>query len=144
MYIKKRQDYIYVVSLVNFENHQNEQNLAQIHWISCQIHQIFMKLAMFRAPQAPPQPKTMRQTKYLDPKACHEKKSFFFRKCFFADFSLFSRHQNPKNRDLADLAMCTSLPVAWSITSGNRSPLAPCPTAPVPEKLMGEYHNFFD
>ena len=38
---------------------------------------------------APPQPKTMRQTKYLDPNTHHEKKSFFFRNQNFAIFFTF-------------------------------------------------------
>ena len=46
---------------------------------------------MFRASQTPPQPKTMRQTKYLDPKAFHEKKYFFCRKHFFVIFLTFSK-----------------------------------------------------
>ena len=73
---------------------------------------IFMKLTMFRASQTPPQPKTMRQTNYLDPNTHHEKNIFFAKIIFSQNFSLFSRHQNPKIRDLADLAMCTSLPMA--------------------------------
>ena len=88
-----------------------EQKSAKIHWYSCQIHRIFIKLTTFRVSQAPPQPKTMRQTKYLDPKASHEKNVIFAKIIFSQKFSLFSRPQNPKIRDLTDLAMCTSLTV---------------------------------
>ena len=78
---------------------------------SYRIHWIFMKLTTFRVSQAPSQPKTMRQTKYLDPKASHEKNVLFEKIIFSQKFSLFSRPQNPKIRDLTDLAMCTSLTV---------------------------------
>ena len=49
----------------------------------------FSENSNVRALPAPPQPKTMRETKYLDPKASHEKKCFFCRKCFSQYFSLF-------------------------------------------------------
>ena len=81
---------------------------------------IFMKLAMFRASQTPPQPKTMRQTKYLDPRASHEKNIFFAKNIFSQKFSLFSRPQNPKNRDLPDLD-----PWFWIILGMRTSPERP-------------------
>ena len=56
-----------------------------------------MKLAMFRASQTPPQPKTMRQTKYLDPKASHEKKYFFCKNHFFAEIFTFFETSKSKN-----------------------------------------------
>ncbi len=60
---------------------------------------IFMKLTMFRAPQAPPQPKTMRQTKYLDPKASHEKKYDFSKNHFFAEiFTFFETSKSENSR----------------------------------------------
>ena len=46
-----------------------------------------------RAFPAPPQPKTMRETKYLDPKASHEKK-IFLQKMFSHNIFHFFRHLN--------------------------------------------------
>ena len=74
------------------------------------IYKDFSKIDDVRALPAPPEPKTMRQTKYLNPKACHEKKSFFSENIFSQYFSLFSTLQNPKNRVLADPGMCPYLP----------------------------------
>ena len=59
--------------------------LSQIRHIAPENHE----MTGCRVSPAPPQPKTMRQTKYLDPKASHEKKIFFLRKCFFAIFFTF-------------------------------------------------------
>ena len=60
---------------------------------------IFMKLAMFRASQTPPQPKTKRQTKYLDPRASHEKKNVFCKNHFFAEiFTFFETSKSKKSR----------------------------------------------
>ena len=109
--------------LLNSENHQNEQNLTQIHWNSCQIHRIFIKLRTFRVFQAPPQPTTTRQTKYLDPKASHEKKVIFSEIIFSQKFSLFSRPQNPKIRDLA-IWRCAH-PYSWF----NYPAIPPCKKA---------------
>ena len=47
------------------------------------IYKDFSKIDDVRALPAPPEPKTMRQTIYLDPKAIHEKNSFFRRNHFF-------------------------------------------------------------
>ena len=58
---------------------------------------------------APPQPKTMRETKYLDPKASHEENIFFAENVFSQYFPLFSRPQHPNFHDFGDLAMCPSL-----------------------------------
>ena len=57
--------------------------------LSSWIYMDFPKIGDVRAFPAPPQPKTMRETKYLDPKASHEKNVFFCRKCFFAIFFTF-------------------------------------------------------
>ena len=46
----------------------------------------FSKTDDVHAFPAPPEPKTMRQTKYLDPEASHEKKCNFFENHIFAVF----------------------------------------------------------
>ena len=43
----------------------------------------------FRVSPAPPQPKTMRQTKYLGPRDCHEKKYFIFKNLKIDVFFIF-------------------------------------------------------
>ena len=60
-------------------------------------------------PPVPSQPKTMSETKYLDSKASQEKVCNFVKKYFSQYFATFSTPQNPKFRDLTDLAMCPSL-----------------------------------
>ena len=73
-------------------------DLGRILFIkSYQIHRIFIKLTMFRVSQAPSHPKTMRQTKYLDPKTSHEKKDDFCKNHFFAEIFTFFETSKSKN-----------------------------------------------
>merc|ERR1711964_929917 len=51
----------------------------------------------------------MRETKYLDPKASHEKNFFFAENVFSQYFSHFSTPQHPDFRDFAGLGMCPYL-----------------------------------
>ena len=62
---------------------------ARKPWFWCPQSSKKHEMSDVRAFPAPPPPKTMRETKYYDPKSSHEKKHFFYRKCFFAIFSTF-------------------------------------------------------
>ena len=73
-------------------------DLGRILFIkSYQIHRISMKLTAFRVSQAPSHPKTMRQTKYLDPKTAHEKNDDFCKNHFFAEIFTFFETSKSKN-----------------------------------------------
>ena len=83
-----------------------------------QIHRISKKLTTFRVSQAPPQPNTMRQTKYLDPKASHETKSGFCKNHFFAEFFTFietSKSKNPRSDRSGDVHLSDSANTPKSI-----------------------------
>ena len=77
---------------------RSPMDLGQFLFIkSYQIHRIFIKLTTFRVSQTLPQPKTMCQTKYLDPKASHEKTSDFCKNHSFAEIFTFFETSISKN-----------------------------------------------
>ena len=71
------------------------QKSMENQWFWCSRPRKIMKnheMSVVGASPAPPHPKTMRQTKYLDPRAFHEKKCFFFQKMNFRNIFHFFWH----------------------------------------------------
>ena len=92
-------------------------------WFWCPKSSKNHEMSDVRASPAPPQPKSMRETKYLDPKAWHEKR--FFKKRFFAIFSTFfdtSTSQFSRFSRFGDVSVPTNvLPVRKMCTKTSKS-----------------------
>ena len=89
--------------------HESEHFSRKILGFGVENARKFMKWTMFASPQHPQTQKLCGKRSISTQKLQRKKHIFFTEIIFSRYFSHFSTSQNPKFRDLADLAMCTRL-----------------------------------